>query len=61
MFSSVQHTHSVMVYQIIHDDLKMNDVPLITVEPIAELLRSSGMLRLAMLKLNQLAINIEII
>ena len=31
-----------MVYQINHDEVEMNNVPLITVEPVAELLRANG-------------------
>ena len=42
VFSSVQQTQAVMVYQINHDEVEMNNVPLITVEPIAELLRANG-------------------
>ena len=42
VFSSIQQTQAVMVYQINHDEVEMNNVPLITVEPIAELLRANG-------------------
>lgn len=31
-----------MVYQINHDEVEMNNIPLITVEPLAEVLRSNG-------------------
>ena len=31
-----------MVYQLNHDEVEMNNIPLITVEPVAELLRSNG-------------------
>lgn len=42
MFSSIQQTQAVMVYQLNHDEVEMNSIPLITVEPVAELLRSNG-------------------
>lgn len=42
VFSSIQQTQAVMVYQINHDEVEMNNIPLITVEPVAELLRSSS-------------------
>ena len=42
MFSSIQQTQAVMVYQINHDEVEMNNIPLITVEPLAEVLRSNG-------------------
>lgn len=31
-----------MVYQLNHDEVEINNIPLITVEPIVELLRSNG-------------------
>ena len=31
-----------MVYQINHDEVEMNNIPLITVELLAEVLRSNG-------------------
>lgn len=31
-----------MVYDINHDEVEMNNVPLLTVEPVAELLRANG-------------------
>ena len=42
VYSSIQQTQAVMVYQMNHDEVEMNNVPLITVEPIAELLRANG-------------------
>jgi len=42
VFSSIQQTQAVMVYQLNHDEVEMNSIPLITVEPVAELLRSNG-------------------
>lgn len=41
VYSSIQQTQAVMVYQMHHDEVEMNNVPLITVEPIAELLRAN--------------------
>ncbi|XP_020608340.1 dipeptidyl peptidase 9-like [Orbicella faveolata] len=41
VFSSIKETQAVMVYQLNHDEVEMNNIPLITVEPVAELLRSS--------------------
>ena len=42
MFSSIQQTQAVMVYHINHDEVEMNNIPLLTVEPVAELLRANG-------------------
>lgn len=42
VFSSIQQTQAVMVYQINHDEVEMNNIPIITVEPLAEVLRSNG-------------------
>lgn len=42
VFSSIQQTQAVMVYHINHDEVEMNNIPLLTVEPVAELLRANG-------------------
>ncbi|XP_029199625.1 dipeptidyl peptidase 9-like [Acropora muricata] len=41
VFSSIQQTQAVMVYHINHDEVEMNNIPLLTVEPVAELLRAN--------------------
>lgn len=41
VYSSIQQPQAVMVYQMHHDEVEMNSVPLITVEPLAELLRAN--------------------
>lgn len=42
VFSSIQQTQAVMVYHINHDEVEMNNIPILTVEPVAELLRANG-------------------